>query len=177
MSWAGVVGSVKSSQVRHRDPGRHRVYRGDSATVHEGQRRPPHLPGNDRARPRAEKAPARAATSHGHGAEPECLAAPSAPFLSDAHRQLLELLDGLFADGADWASRAAADHWVDIFSREGHPRNADLPDANLLWAQRGFLGDLGSETEPLTALDIGCVLGRNSRSTSGSSTSEAIEMS
>lgn len=79
-------------------------------------------------------------------------------------QQLLELLDGLFADGVDWTSRAGADHWAEVFSREGHPLNSDLPDANLLgWAQRGLLGGLGCQTEPLTALDIGCGLGRNSR--------------
>ncbi|MGH3926462.1 MAG: hypothetical protein ACRDTT_26970, partial [Pseudonocardiaceae bacterium] len=66
-------------------------------------------------------------------------------------QQLLELLDSLFADGVDWTSRAGADHWADIFSQKGHPLNSDLPDASLLlWAQRGLLGDLGSDTEPLT---------------------------
>jgi SAM-dependent methyltransferase len=79
-------------------------------------------------------------------------------------QQLVDLLDGLFADRADWTSRAGADHWAEVLSREEHPLNSDLPDANLLlWAQRGFLGDLGAKTETLTALDIGCGLGRNSR--------------
>lgn len=78
--------------------------------------------------------------------------------------QLLELLDGLFGDGADWTSRDAAGHWADVLSREGHPLNSDLPDANLLlWAQRGLLDDQGAGTGPRRALDIGCGLGRNSR--------------
>jgi len=79
-------------------------------------------------------------------------------------QQLVELLDGLFADGADWTSRAAAGHWAEVFSREGHPLTSDLPDANLLaWAQRGLLGDIEARMGQLRALDIGCGLGRNSR--------------
>ena len=41
-------------QIRHRDPNRHRLHRGDPAPIHQGQRDPPHLPGDDRGRPRAE---------------------------------------------------------------------------------------------------------------------------
>lgn len=79
-------------------------------------------------------------------------------------RQLLQLLDGLFVDGADWTSRDAAEHWADVLSREGHPLNSDLPDANLLhWTQRGFLPASSAEPESPKALDVGCGLGRNSR--------------
>ena len=83
-------------------------------------------------------------------------------------QQLANLLDGLFADRADWTSRAAADHWAEVLSWQGHPLNSDLPGRKPpFWAQRGFLGDLGglgAETEILTAFDIGCELGHNSRS-------------
>ncbi|WP_435874421.1 Tn3 family transposase [Nocardia vinacea] len=41
-------------EVRDRDPHRHRPDRGDPAPVHEGQRRPPDLSGDDRTRPRPE---------------------------------------------------------------------------------------------------------------------------
>ena len=40
-------------QVRHRDPHRDRLHRGHLAAVHQGQRRPPRLPGHGRGRPRA----------------------------------------------------------------------------------------------------------------------------
>ena len=41
-------------QIRHRDPHRRHLHRGDPAPVYEGQRDPPHLPGDDRGRPRTE---------------------------------------------------------------------------------------------------------------------------
>src|SRR5664280_1632950 len=40
-------------QIRHRDPHRHRLHRGDPAPLHP-QRHPPHLPGDARSRPCAE---------------------------------------------------------------------------------------------------------------------------
>jgi hypothetical protein len=33
-------------------------------------------------------------------------------------QQLVDLLDGLFADRADWTSRAGGDHWAEVLSRE-----------------------------------------------------------
>jgi Tn3 transposase DDE domain len=42
-------------QVRHRDPCRRRLHRGDCAAVYEDRRDPPDLSGDDRARPRAQK--------------------------------------------------------------------------------------------------------------------------
>lgn len=50
--WGGDRRAVRpDDQVRHRDPIRHRVDRGDPAPVHQGQRDPSDLPGDDRDRP------------------------------------------------------------------------------------------------------------------------------
>ncbi|WP_229723587.1 class I SAM-dependent methyltransferase [Deinococcus aerolatus] len=74
--------------------------------------------------------------------------------------QLLDVLDGLFADGPDLTRRQAIDPWEQIFTRPDHPFNSDLPDVNLLdWREAGLLPG----GEGLTAMDIGCGLGRNTR--------------
>lgn len=76
------------------------------------------------------------------------------------HDQLLELLDGLYADGADRTSRDAAGFWDALLLQEDHPLHSDLPDAALVaWKAGGLLGDRSGRT----ALDVGCGLGRNSR--------------
>ncbi|OLV18246.1 class I SAM-dependent methyltransferase [Deinococcus marmoris] len=74
--------------------------------------------------------------------------------------QLLDVLDGLFEGGSDLTRRQNVDPWEQIFTRPDHPLNSDLPDVNLLdWHAAGLLPD----GEGLTALDIGCGLGRNTR--------------
>ena len=76
------------------------------------------------------------------------------------HVQLMELLDGLYAEGADRTSRDAAGFWDVLLLQEDHPLNSDLPDAALVaWKADGLLGDRPGRT----ALDVGCGLGRNSR--------------
>jgi 2-polyprenyl-3-methyl-5-hydroxy-6-metoxy-1,4-benzoquinol methylase len=73
------------------------------------------------------------------------------------HDQLLELLDGLYADRT---SRDAAGFWDALLLQEDHPLHSDLPDAALVtWKADGLLGDRPGRT----ALDVGCGLGRNSR--------------
>ncbi|MFC4638974.1 class I SAM-dependent methyltransferase [Deinococcus hohokamensis] len=75
-------------------------------------------------------------------------------------QQLLDTLDQLFDDGSDWTRRQGPDHWEKIFRQPDHPLNADLPDANLVgWRGRGRL----PAGAGLTALDLGCGLGRNTR--------------
>ncbi|CAM3613525.1 class I SAM-dependent methyltransferase [Deinococcus frigens] len=74
--------------------------------------------------------------------------------------QLLDVLDGRFEGGSDLTRRGAVDPWQQIFTRTDHPLNSNLPDVNLLdWRAAGLL----SGGEGLTALDIGCGLGRNTR--------------
>ena len=74
--------------------------------------------------------------------------------------QLLDVLDDLFADTSDLTRRQQTDPWKQIFTRPGHPLNSDLPDVNLLdWRAAGLL----PQGEGLTALDVGCGLGRNTR--------------
>ena len=76
------------------------------------------------------------------------------------HVQLMELLDGLYAEGADRTSRDAAGFWDALLLQEDHPLNSDVPDAALVaWKADGLLGDRPGRT----ALDVGCGLGRNSR--------------
>ena len=76
------------------------------------------------------------------------------------HDQLMELLDSLYADGADRTSSDAAGFWDALFQQPDHPLNSDLPDAGLVaWQSEGLLGDRPGRT----ALDVGCGLGRNSR--------------
>jgi SAM-dependent methyltransferase len=76
------------------------------------------------------------------------------------YAQLMELLDGLYAGGADRASSDAADFWDELLSRPDHPLHTDLPDAGLLaWQEAGLLG----AGEGRRVLDVGCGLGRNSR--------------
>lgn len=76
------------------------------------------------------------------------------------HDQLMELLDGLYAGGADRTSADAADFWDTLLLQEDHPLHCDLPDAGLgVWLAEGLLGDRPHRT----ALDVGCGLGRNSR--------------
>jgi SAM-dependent methyltransferase len=76
------------------------------------------------------------------------------------HDQLMELLDGLYAEGADRTSRDAAGFWDALLLQEDHPLNSDVPDAALVaWKADGLLGDRPGRT----ALDVGCGLGRNSR--------------
>ena len=71
---------------------------------------------------------------------------------------LLDALDRLFDDGADLTRRGTQDPWERIFSQPGHPLASDLPDACLVdWARRELLPPGHS----LTALDLGCGLGRN----------------
>lgn len=76
------------------------------------------------------------------------------------HDQLMELLDSLYADGADRTSSGAAGFWDALFQQADHPLRGDLPDASLVaWQAAGLLGD-----QPRgRALDVGCGLGRNSR--------------
>lgn len=77
------------------------------------------------------------------------------------YAQLMDLLDGLYAGGADRTSRDAAAFWDDLLERPDHPLHTDLPDACLLaWQGAGLLGGSG---ERRRALDVGCGLGRNSR--------------
>ena len=74
--------------------------------------------------------------------------------------ELLEALDELFDDGADLTRRGAQDPWERVFSQPGHPLASDLPDACLVdWTRRGLL----PSGDGLTALDLGCGLGRNAR--------------
>ena len=74
--------------------------------------------------------------------------------------QLMDLLDGLYGDGADRTSGDAAPFWDALFQQTDHPLSSDLPDANLVaWHSEGLLGDQPGRT----ALDVGCGLGRNSR--------------
>ena len=78
------------------------------------------------------------------------------------YAQLMELLDGLYAGGADRTSKEAAPFWDELLSRHEHPLHTDLPDAALLaWQEAGLL-DVG-EGQERRALDVGCGLGRNSR--------------
>lgn len=76
------------------------------------------------------------------------------------HEQLMELLDGLYTDGADRTSSDAAGFWDALLQQPGHPLTSDLPDASLVaWQSAGLLGDQPRRK----ALDVGCGLGRNSR--------------
>ncbi len=76
------------------------------------------------------------------------------------HSQLMDLLDGLYADGADRTSGGAAAFWDDLLAQPDHPLGRDLPDSSLVWwRDAGALGPGAGRT----ALDIGCGLGRNSR--------------
>jgi SAM-dependent methyltransferase len=76
------------------------------------------------------------------------------------NEQLMELLDSLYAGGADRTSREAADFWDALFRQPDHPLSSDLPDAGLVaWQAEGLLGDRPRRS----ALDVGCGLGRNSR--------------
>lgn len=74
--------------------------------------------------------------------------------------QLMEVLDGLYAAGADRTSRDAAGFWDALLRQDDHPLNSNLPDASLVaWDLAGhFSGPLNR-----TALDVGCGLGRNSQ--------------
>ena len=73
--------------------------------------------------------------------------------------QLMELLDSLYADGAERTSDAAAAFWDGLFQREGHPLTSELPDAALpAWQAEGLL----PRGHGASALDVGCGLGRNS---------------
>ena len=77
------------------------------------------------------------------------------------YAQPMELLDGLYAAGADRTSRDAAPFWDGLLQQDDHPLHSDLPDAGLLaWRDAGLLGGNGSGRR---ALDVGCGLGRNSR--------------
>lgn len=77
------------------------------------------------------------------------------------YAQLMELLDGLYAAGADRTSRAAAPFWEGLLQQSDHPLHSDLPDAALLaWRKADLLGGARSGRR---ALDVGCGLGRNSR--------------
>ncbi len=77
------------------------------------------------------------------------------------YAQLMELLDGLYAAGADRTSRDAAAFWDGLLEQPDHPLHTDLPDAGLLaWQEAGLLG---GSVEGRRALDVGCGLGRNSR--------------
>ncbi|HEY7718486.1 MAG TPA: class I SAM-dependent methyltransferase [Pedococcus sp.] len=74
--------------------------------------------------------------------------------------QLMELLDQLYAAGADRTSAAAGEFWDGLFEQEGHPLTSDLPDAGLVaWRAEGLLPAGGGRR----ALDLGCGLGRNAR--------------
>ena len=76
------------------------------------------------------------------------------------NEQLMELLDSLYAGGADRTSRDAANFWDGLFQQPDHPLSSDLPDAGLVaWQAEGLLGDRPRRS----ALDVGCGLGRNSR--------------
>ena len=76
------------------------------------------------------------------------------------NEQLMELLDSLYAGGADRTSRDAANFWDALFQQPDHPLSSDLPDAGLVaWQAEGLLGDRPRRS----ALDVGCGLGRNSR--------------
>lgn len=76
------------------------------------------------------------------------------------HDQLMELLDSLYADGADRTSSDAAGFWDALLQQPDHPLTSDLPDASLVaWQSAGLLADRPRRR----ALDVGCGLGRNSR--------------
>jgi len=80
------------------------------------------------------------------------------------YEDLMRLLDGLYAGGADRSSHDAAPFWDNLLQQQDHPLHTDLPDAALVaWQEEGLLdaGEAGAG-DP-RALDVGCGLGRNSR--------------
>lgn len=79
------------------------------------------------------------------------------------YEDLMLLLDGLYAGGADRSSHDAAPFWDSLLQQQDHPLHTDRPDAALLtWQEEGLLG-AERDGDGRRALDVGCGLGRNSR--------------
>ena len=79
------------------------------------------------------------------------------------YEDLMLLLDGLYAGGADRSSHDAAPFWDNLLQQQDHPLHTDRPDAALLtWQEEGLLAP-ERDGDGRRALDIGCGLGRNSR--------------
>lgn len=79
------------------------------------------------------------------------------------YEDLMRLLDGLYAGGADRSSHDAAPFWDDLLQQQDHPLHTDRPDSALVaWQEEGLLGTT-AHTGAGRALDVGCGLGRNSR--------------
>ena len=76
---------------------------------------------------------------------------------------LMRLLDGLYAGGADRSSPDAAPFWDDLLQQQDHPLHTDRPDAALVaWQEEELLATTAAGGAR-RALDVGCGLGRNSR--------------